>query len=108
MICETCRYNDPPGFVRNGVALEPCPDCGGTMVAHCCDGLTACHQAIDVCPESPDSAAAQWCLAQYFAELAARFDGGFDPSRSISASVEEMTPPAGFFVVAWLDGVAAG
>ena len=38
-----CRYNDPPGFVRNGAALEPCPDCGGTMVAHCCDGLTACN-----------------------------------------------------------------
>jgi hypothetical protein len=23
--------------------LEPCPGCGGTMVAHCCDGLTACN-----------------------------------------------------------------
>ncbi len=48
MLCETCRYNDPPGFVRNGAALEPCPDCGGTMVAHCCDGLTACNDPTDV------------------------------------------------------------
>jgi hypothetical protein len=34
MICPTCRYNDPPGSVRNGAAPEPCPDCAGTMVAH--------------------------------------------------------------------------
>ena len=47
MICPTCRYNDPPGFVRNGTELEPCPDCGGTMVAHCCDGLTACNDPVD-------------------------------------------------------------
>jgi hypothetical protein len=47
MICPTCRFNDPPGFVRNGPALEPCPDCGGTMVAHCCDGLTACNDPVE-------------------------------------------------------------
>lgn len=46
MICPTCRYNDPPGFVRNGAAFEPCPDCGGTIVAHCCDGLTACNDLV--------------------------------------------------------------
>jgi len=47
MICPTCRYNDPPGFIRNGPAPEPCPDCGGTMVAHCCDGLTACNDPVE-------------------------------------------------------------
>ena len=56
--------------------------------------------AVDVRPEAPDSAAAQWCLDRYLAELAARFDEGFDPARSNSATIEEMTPPAGFFVVA--------
>ncbi|HEX2725250.1 MAG TPA: GNAT family N-acetyltransferase [Beijerinckiaceae bacterium] len=58
--------------------------------------------------EAPDSAAAQWCLEQYFAELSARFDGGFDPARSISASADEMTPPAGFFALALLEGAPAG
>jgi hypothetical protein len=43
MICETCRYNDPPGFIRRAGTLEPCPECGGSQVAHCCDGLTACN-----------------------------------------------------------------
>ena len=46
MICETCRYNDPPGFVRCAGSIEPCPDCGGTQVAHCCDGLTACNDPV--------------------------------------------------------------
>ncbi len=27
MVCQTCRYNDPPGLVRRGGGLEPCPDC---------------------------------------------------------------------------------
>jgi len=61
-----------------------------------------------VCLEAPDSAAARWCLERYFAELAARFDAGFDPARSNSARDEEVTPPAGFFFVAWLDGNPAG
>jgi GNAT superfamily N-acetyltransferase len=64
--------------------------------------------AVDVRVEPPDSPAAQWCLEQYFTELAARFDMGFDPARSNSASTQEMTPPAGFFVVAWLDGAPVG
>jgi DNA-binding MarR family transcriptional regulator/GNAT superfamily N-acetyltransferase len=58
--------------------------------------------------EAADSAAAQSCLAQYFAELARRFEIGFDPARSNSASVAEMTPPAGFFIVAWLGGEPVG
>jgi GNAT superfamily N-acetyltransferase len=65
-------------------------------------------RAVEVRVEAPDSAAAQWCLEQYFTELAARFDMGFNPARSNSASIEEMTPPAGSFVVAWLDGVPVG
>lgn len=50
----------------------------------------------------------QQCLARYFEELATRFDAGFDPARSISASVAELTPPHGFFVVARLNGEAVG
>ena len=64
--------------------------------------------AVELRPEAPNSAAAQWCLERYFAELTARFEVGFDPARSNSASIEEMTPPAGFFVVAWLDDGPAG
>src|SRR3712207_286572 len=48
---------------------------------------------VEVGYEAPDSEAAQWCLQQYFGELAERFEIGFDPARSNSATIEEMTPP---------------
>ena len=56
----------------------------------------------------PGSAAAQDCLNAYFAELDARFDSGFDPARSISADVAELTQPAGLFVICQLHGTAVG
>ena len=56
-------------------------------------------------PRDPD---ARRCLRAYVDELAGRFDGGFDPARSISAADHEMTPPAGLFLVATLHGEPAG
>jgi hypothetical protein len=53
--------------------------------------------------EAPGSADAQWCVQQYFSELNARFNMGFDPSMSISADVAELTPPAGLFLIARAD-----
>src|SRR3712207_2077200 len=67
-----------------------------------------CVGGMELGVEAPNSAAAQWCLERYFAELATRFEAGFDLARSNSASIEEMTPPAGFFVIARLDGTPAG
>ena len=52
-------------------------------------------------PRDPD---ARRCLRAYVEELSGRFDGGFDPARSISAADHEMTPPAGLFLVATLHG----
>jgi len=57
MLCETCRLSGRVGFVRaaslasagDGVderaGLIPCPDCGGTGIAHCCDGICEQPQA---------------------------------------------------------------
>jgi DNA-binding MarR family transcriptional regulator/N-acetylglutamate synthase-like GNAT family acetyltransferase len=58
----------------------------------------------------PASRDARWCVAQYFAELAARFEEGFDPGQSLPADDAEMRPPAGAFLVASVDGepVACG
>jgi hypothetical protein len=33
----------------------------------------------EVSIEQPSSADARWCLGRYFAELAERFESGFDP-----------------------------
>ncbi|CAL8477316.1 GNAT family N-acetyltransferase [Caballeronia sp. S22] len=58
--------------------------------------------------EDPTSVDAQWCIDQYFAELNARFDGGFDPSLSLSADARELTAPQGALIVARLRGAAVG
>lgn len=64
--------------------------------------------AVQIAPAASDSAEARHCLRRYFEELAARFDAGFDPGRSISADPEELTPPQGLFVLARLDGRPIG
>jgi len=56
-------------------------------------------------PRHPD---ARRCLRAYVEELSGRFDGGFDPARSISAADHEMTPPAGLFLVATQHGEQFG
>ena len=62
--------------------------------------LAASAIAVCVCdPRDPD---ARYCLRAYVEELSGRFDGGFDPARSISAADHEMTPPVGLFLVATL------
>jgi DNA-binding MarR family transcriptional regulator/GNAT superfamily N-acetyltransferase len=56
-------------------------------------------------PREPD---ARSCLHAYFDELARRFEDGFDPAASISAADEEMTPPAGLFLIATVQAEPIG
>jgi GNAT superfamily N-acetyltransferase len=56
-------------------------------------------------PRHPDVA---YCFDRYANELDARFPGGFDAGKSISADPEELTPPAGYCVVARLRGRPIG
>ena len=58
--------------------------------------------------EPPASADARWCLEQYFRELAHRFVEGYDPAKDLTASVENLTPPLGVFVLARLRGEPVG
>jgi DNA-binding MarR family transcriptional regulator/ribosomal protein S18 acetylase RimI-like enzyme len=52
--------------------------------------------------EDPTTAEARWCMAQYFAELNARFETGFDPARSRPADVHELAMPRGLLLLARL------
>ena len=61
-----------------------------------------------IATEDPTSTDAIWCFEQYFAELKSRFEGGFDPSRSISAEARELVPPRGALVIARLRGQPVG
>jgi DNA-binding MarR family transcriptional regulator/GNAT superfamily N-acetyltransferase len=68
--------------------------------------LTASRVEITI--EDPRSVEARWCMAQYFAELNARFEAGFDPNLSISADASELRSPAGLLLLARLDGEPIG
>src|SRR6516225_9604518 len=60
--------------------------------------------AVRIKVEAPDSVDAHFCIEEYYRELAARFEPGFDPAKSISANAADLTPPAGAFVIARLGG----
>jgi DNA-binding MarR family transcriptional regulator/GNAT superfamily N-acetyltransferase len=57
---------------------------------------------------SPRGAEARYCIGEYFRELDARFDAGFDPEQSIPADAEQLTLPQGLFLVARLRGRPVG
>jgi GNAT superfamily N-acetyltransferase len=63
---------------------------------------------VEVAAADPAGAAAQRCLQAYFDEPDARFERGFDPGRSISADVTELTPPAGLLLLARLGAEPVG
>jgi ribosomal protein S18 acetylase RimI-like enzyme len=58
-------------------------------------------------PRHPD---ARHVVQSYFTELSRRFDTGFDPTRTLPAADEDLTPPAGLLLVATLhtDPVGCG
>jgi DNA-binding MarR family transcriptional regulator/GNAT superfamily N-acetyltransferase len=56
----------------------------------------------------PAGADAQRCINAYFAELNRRSNVPYDPSRGVPAEPHEMTPPAGLFLVAYVNGEAVG
>jgi GNAT superfamily N-acetyltransferase/DNA-binding MarR family transcriptional regulator len=68
--------------------------------------LVASAIRVSVCdPRHPD---ARRAMRAYLAELSRRFYGGFDPARSISAADEELSPPAGLFLIATLRSEPVG
>jgi DNA-binding MarR family transcriptional regulator/N-acetylglutamate synthase-like GNAT family acetyltransferase len=68
--------------------------------------VTAALVAVEaVDPEDPD---AQRCLLRYAAELASRFETGFDVARSRPVDPAGMRPPVGTFLLARVHGDAVG
>jgi ribosomal protein S18 acetylase RimI-like enzyme len=58
--------------------------------------------------EDPTTPEARWCIEQYFFELQARFESGFDPALTNSAEAHELRPPAGALLLARLSGAPVG
>ena len=64
--------------------------------------------SLQIAPAAAGSVEARWCLSEYFRDLDARFDGGFVPPADESAELAGMTPPAGVFLLARLEGDPVG
>ena len=69
-------------------------------------GEASGYVRIEVCP--PDHPDARATMARYAADLASRFDTGFDPARSHVAVDTELSPPAGLLLVARRGDEAVG
>ena len=57
---------------------------------------------------APGDDKARYCLAEYYAELARRFDKGFDVTLSRDPEAGDMIRPRGVFLVAVSDGIPIG
>jgi DNA-binding MarR family transcriptional regulator/GNAT superfamily N-acetyltransferase len=64
--------------------------------------------SVEIIPIDPEHPDAQYCLAEYVAELNRRSTRGFDPSVGATAHPHEVSPPAGQFYVAYLHGEPIG
>ena len=64
--------------------------------------------AIEIRVVDPTDRDARRCIRAYFAELDRRSDSGFDPAAGISAEPDELVPPAGRFLIAYLRGEPVG
>jgi DNA-binding MarR family transcriptional regulator len=63
---------------------------------------------VDIAVEDPRHPDVVYCFTRYANELDARFAGGFDAGSSSSVNPEELTPPAGYCVVARLRSLPIG
>jgi DNA-binding MarR family transcriptional regulator/GNAT superfamily N-acetyltransferase len=83
--------------------LEPLDDAQRAQLAAAAETVERLLRAslVTIAVEDPRTPDGRWCLRQYFAELADRFDAGFDPALSITGE-DELTPPHGLLLVARL------
>jgi DNA-binding MarR family transcriptional regulator/GNAT superfamily N-acetyltransferase len=84
--------------------LEPLGESQRTMLVAAMTQVEQLLQAsmVQFAVEDPTSVDAQWCLAQYFAEIDERFEGGFDAALSTLPDATELKPPVGLLLVARL------
>jgi DNA-binding MarR family transcriptional regulator/GNAT superfamily N-acetyltransferase len=63
---------------------------------------------VTITPVDPDHEDARFCRETYYAELAERFERGFDRTATLPADGDRLRPPAGLLLVAYLRGEPIG
>ena len=69
---------------------------------------TLSHGKVAIAAEPATSAAARYCLGEYYRELGERFDGGFDPELSLFPSLDGFSARRAIFLIVRLDGKPVG
>ncbi|MEA2444413.1 MAG: hypothetical protein QOJ12_1705, partial [Thermoleophilales bacterium] len=64
--------------------------------------------AVEIRPVEPTHPDARFCIEAYFAELDRRSDSGFDRAASVSIDPDEVRPPAGVLLLAYLGAEPVG
>lgn len=64
--------------------------------------------SIELTPANPRSRDAASCLRKYYAELAARFPGGFEVNTDDAPAADELAPPGGCLLIVRLFGEPVG
>jgi DNA-binding MarR family transcriptional regulator len=64
--------------------------------------------SVHIGPCDPRDPRARYCTRAYFAELAQRFEGGFDPAAAIQVSDADLIPPRGVMLLATLHDEPVG
>lgn len=72
------------------------------------DSQIPVHSGYQIAPADPTSDAALYCLGEYYAELARRFDQGFDVNLSRDPDAAAMRHPQGSFLIAMADAAPLG
>jgi DNA-binding MarR family transcriptional regulator/GNAT superfamily N-acetyltransferase len=93
---------------RAAALLRHAPRADALLVAMDCVAVALGRDAITVVETDPTSEPARACLAAYYAELAARFAGGFDVALSCDPEAAAMVRPRGVFLLAVADGLPVG
>lgn len=64
------------------------------------------HVTLEI--EDAASRDAQWCVGEFFAEIDALLEAGYDPAKAVVVGAADLTPPHGAFLVARLHGRPVG
>lgn len=108
-MAEFTKYDRLSDELAASIIAPLTPDERGRLVAALAETDRLMLLAgVDVRLEPPVSRDARRCVNQYFQELAARIEGGFDPALSDRVDPDDLMPPKGCVLLARIEGNPVG
>lgn len=108
-LAELARLNSLSDDLAHSMLAPLQPDQATRLVAAMSEVDRLLRAAsVELTPADCRSPDAQRCLQKYYAELTARFPGGFELHPNDAPVEEEVAPPGGCMLIAWLFGEPVG